>query len=173
MYWLTIFLLQAATPADEQIISDGDLRQMQMVAQSREAAAIEQARTLKPDALEQALRDALSDRTRMIYSQGHGIRVEYTSPDGALRLWYPGGRQVALGQWGVQRFKKKLINACFRYRPAEAAGAAFAASECAPAEQTLSAVNVLRDWRGDVFALTSGRIPYVKAEMGMPSPAAH
>ena len=170
MFWLTMLVLQLSPPATEQMLDEGDARQMQMMARSRAPAAIERARTLKPDALETALRNALTDRTRMIYREGQGVTVEYAAPDGRLYLWYPGSAHSAAGTWGVQRFKKKLVNACFRYQPAEAAPRPFEAGDCVPAEQTLGAADVVREWRGDVFGLGSGRVPYVKSAMGLPEP---
>ena len=171
MYWLTMLLVQIAPPpATEQLLDEGDARQMQMMARSRVPAAIEQARTLKPDALETALRNALTDRTRMIYREGHGVTVEYAAPGGTLHVWYPGGAQAAAGTWGVQRFKKKLVNACFRYQAADPAPRPFDPAECVPAEQTLGAADVVREWRGDVFGLATGQVPYVKSAMGLPEP---
>ena len=166
-------LLQAAAPPGEVELSEGELRQMSMIAGSRQASAVEQARGLKGDALASVLTDALNDRTRVIYHDGEGIFVEYTAPGGELRMWYPGKRGVVVGQWGVQhqKRKKKLVNACFHYRATTSAETGlFEPNECVPPEQTLSAANVIREWRGDVFNLMTGRIPYVKSAMGMPTP---
>jgi len=170
MLWIAL-MLQAAAPPTEVELSEGDLRQMSMIAGSRRASAFEQLKMLKGDALAAALTGALSNRTRVTYLDGEGILVEYSAPGGELRMWYPGNRNVATGQWGVQQQKKKLVNACFRYRAAtNPASQAFEPGECVPAEQTLSGANVIREWRGDVFNLMTGRVPYVKSPMGMPSP---
>jgi hypothetical protein len=163
-------LLQAAVPPAEVELSEGDLRQMSMIAGSRHAAAIEQAKMLKGDQLAAALNGALSNLTRMIYKDGHGVFVEYTAPGGELRMWYPGERSVGVGQWGIQQ-KKKLANACFHFGVANnPAAGVFEPNECVLPEQTLGAANVIREWRGDLFNLMSGRIPYVKSAMGMPTP---
>ena len=171
MYWIAL-MLQAAAPPAEVVLSEGDLRQMSMIAGSRQINAVEQLKTLKGDALAAALNGALSDRTRVIYQDGHGIFVEYTAPGGELRMWYPGNRNLVGGQWGVQQQKKKkLANACFHYRSAtNPVTGVFEPTECVAPEQTLSAANVIREWRGDVFNLMAGRIPYVKSAMGLPTP---
>lgn len=170
MMLMIAMMLQAAAPPPEVQLSEGDLRQMAMIAGSRQAAAVEQARKLKGDQLAAALTGALQNKTRLIYKDGLGILVEYTAPGGELRMWYPGEKGVIAGQWGVQQ-KKKLANACFRFGAASSSAAAlFEPKECVAPEQTLGAANVIRDWRGDVFNLMSGRIPYVKSAMGMPTP---
>ncbi len=143
---------------------------MLMIARSREGPAIQQVREMKQPELTQALRDALSDRTKIIYQDGHGVFVEYTAPDGQLRMWYPRNRAVVTGSWGVQRMNKKLVSACFRYRGAvNPVTNVYEPKECVRAEQTLSSANVIKEWRGDVFGLMRG-IPYTKSAMGMPTP---
>ena len=163
-------LLQAAAPPAEIELDESDLHQMSMIAGSRQVAAIEQMKVLKPDQLALALNDALSDRTRTIYYDGQGVLVEYTAPGGELRLWYPGKRRAVAGQWGVQQ-KKKLVNACFRYRaPTGPVPQPFEPRECVQPERTLGESNVIREWRGDVFNLMTGQVPYVKSVMGLPTP---
>ena len=163
-------LLQAGGPSNEVELSVGDIRQMLMVAQSKEGSAIEKAVTLKGAELDQALRGAIADRTKVFYDEDEGVIVQYAAPDGQLRRWYPGSRSPVFGRWGVQRLTKKLTAACFRV-PAvtEPVAVPFSPSECVRAEQSLSSANVLRQWRGDVFGLMRG-IPYVKSTMGMPTP---
>jgi hypothetical protein len=163
-------LLQAAAPPFEVELNEGDIHQMSMIAGTRQVAAIEQVKMLKPAQLAVALNDALNDRTRIIYYDGLGVLVEYTAPGGELRLWYPGQRSAVVGQWGVQQ-KKKLVNACFRYRAATSpVPQPFEPQQCVRPEQTLGETNVIREWRGDVFNLMTGRIPYVKSVMGLPTP---
>jgi hypothetical protein len=163
-------MLQAAAPPAEVELTEGDLRQMAMIAGSRQTAAVEQARKLKGNQLAAALTGALENKTRLIYKDGVGILVEYTAPGGELRMWYPGEKDVVAGQWAIQR-KKKLASACFRFGAAgNTAPILFEPKECVAPEQTLGAASVIRDWRGDVFNLMSGRIPYVKSAMGMPTP---
>lgn len=165
-------LLQAATvpPSTEIELSEGDVRQMLMVAQSRAGGAVEKAKTLKGPALEAALRGAIADRTKVIYDEEDGVIVQYASTDGQLRRWYPGNRMAVPGRWGVQRLSRKLTAACFRYPAAvEPVASPFVAGECVGAEQALSSSGVLRQWRGDVFGLMRG-IPFVKSPMGMPTP---
>ena len=170
MLFAIAMLLQAAAPPAEVQLSEGDIRQMLMVAQSKEGGAIEKAMTLKGSELENALRGAIADRTKIFYEEDEGVIVQYAAPDGQLRRWYPGSRSPVLGRWGVQRITKKLTAACFRF-PAvtEPVAVPFLPSECVRVEQTLSSANVLRQWRGDVFGLMRG-IPYVKSTMGMPTP---
>jgi len=141
-----------------------------MLARSREGAAVEKALTIKGAELESALRGAVANRTKAIYQEDEGVIVQYASPDGQLRLWYPGSRTPVNGRWGVQRVSKKLVNVCFRYPAmADPAASPFVPAECVRAEQTLSSSNVLQQWRGDVFGLMRG-IPFVKSAMGMPAP---
>jgi hypothetical protein len=173
MMLMLAFMLQAAAPPAEIELSEGDARQMVMIAGSRQAAAVEQARKLKGDQLAAALGGVLGNKTRMIYKDGVGVIVEYMAPGGEFRMWLPGKDGVIAGQWGVQRQKKKKkqVNACFRYGAATStAPVVFGPNECVAPEQTLAAANVIREWRGDVFGLMSGRIPYVKSAMGMPTP---
>ena len=170
MLMMIALMLQAAAPPAQIELSEGDLRQMAMIAGSRQAAGAEQARKLKGEQLAAALTGALEDKTRLIYKDGLGLIVEYTAPGGELRMWYPGKEDVIAGRWAVQR-TKKLANACFRFGAAGSiAQTPFEPRECVAAEQTLGAANVIRDWRGDVFHLMSGHIPYVKSAMGMPTP---
>lgn len=169
MLFAIAMLLQAATPPTETELSLGEVRQMLMVARSREGAAVEKALTTKGPALEAALRGVIADRTKVIFDEDDGVIVEYAAPDGQLRRWYPGSRLPVIGRWGVQRISKKLTAACARYPAAEPVPTPFAPSECVRAEQTLSSANVLRQWRGDVFGLMRG-IPYVKSPMGLPTP---
>ena len=175
MLFAIAMLLQAATaPPPPSLhngieLTEGDIRQMLMVAQSKEGASVEKAMTLKGPALDAALRGAIADRTKVIYEEDEGVIVEYAAPDGQLRRWYPGARMAVPGRWGVQRLTKKLTAACFRYPAAEQVATPFIPSECLRVEQTLSSAGVLRQWRGDVFGLMRG-IPYAKSAMGMPTP---
>ena len=163
-------LAQVSAPSTEVELSVGDIRQMLMVAQSKEGSAIEKVVTLKGAELDQALRGAIADRTKVFYEEDEGVIVQYAAADGQLRRWYPGSRSPVFGRWGVQRLTKKLTAACFRI-PAvtEPVAVPFSPSECVRAEQTLSSANVLRQWRGDVFGLMRG-VPYVKSPMGLPTP---
>lgn len=170
MLFAIAMLLQAAAPPPSEIeLSEGDIRQMLMVAQSKEGGAVEKAMTLKGPELDAALRGAIADRTNVVYDEADGLIVQYASPDGQLRRWYPGTRRAVPGRWGVQRLTKKLTAACFRYPAAEPPATPFIPSECVRVEQTLSSAGVLRQWRGDVFGLMRG-IPYAKSAMGMPTP---
>lgn len=164
-------LLQVAGPPPRQEIelSVGDIRQMLMVAQSREGASVEKAMTLKGAELDLALRGAITDRTKVTYDEEDGVIVEYASPDGQLRRWYPGSRTPVPGRWGVQRLTRKLTAACFRSPAAAPVATPFVPTECVRVEQTLSSAGVLRQWRGDVFGLMRG-LPFVKSQMGMPIP---
>ncbi len=170
MLILFALLFHSGAPAKEVVLGEGEVRQMMMIAQSRESSAVEKALTLKGPALEAALRGAIADRTRVIYQEDEGIIVQYAGPDGQLRIWYPGSRSPVVGRWGIQRMSKKLVNACFRSpAPIDPAATPYLPSECVRAEQTLSSGNVLRQWRGDVFGLMRS-VPYVKSPMGLPTP---
>ena len=170
MLFAIALLMQAVVPPTEVELSGGEVRQMLMIARSRESAALEKARTTKGPELEAALRGAIADRTKIVYQEDEGVIVQYASPDGQLRMWYPGSRSPVIGRWGVQRMSKKLTNACFRFPAAvEVTASPFLPSECVRAEQTLSSAGVLQQWRGDVFGLMRG-LPYVKSPMGLPTP---
>jgi hypothetical protein len=117
-----------------------------------------------------ALTESLSGRSNLVYQEGHGVFVEYTAPDGQLRMWYPNNVRVVRGSWGVRQVRGRA-RACFRYVNAvNPVTQVFEPTECVSAVQSLSGANVLRSWPGDVFGLMEDRIPYRKTSMDMPSP---
>lgn len=166
---LFAMMLAAAAPA-ETVLSDDDTRQMAMVAQGRQAEAVGRAGMMKTKELEPALRQALTDRTRAVLVQGYGIYVVYTAADGRLYAWFPGRPDVVGGTWGVQKISKKTSVACQRFdRPSAPRTGAYLPTECVPVERTLGDLDSLQSWPGDPFGLASGRVPFVKQAMGLPS----
>ena len=135
-----------------------------------EAEARRRIDDLSPVQVETALRDELADRTATIFQAGHGVFVEYTAPDGQLRMWYPRNRAVVTGRWGVRTVKGKL-RACFKYLNAgNPLTGEFEPDECVRPEQTLGRGGLVQRWTGDVFRLMSGGIPYPKEPLAVPVP---
>ena len=168
---LAFALLLAAAGPSETILTEDEVRQMKMVASSRSAEAIGQVRGLKGAALESALREAVADKTRAVVIDGHGIYLVHAAPDGRVYGWFPGQPAVVVGTWGVQKFSSKVIVACQRFeRPNVVATGPYTAKECKAADATLGATDVLQQWDGDPFGLDGGRVPYVKAAWGLPTP---
>lgn len=76
-------------------------------------------------------RAALSNKTSLSLSPGHGPQIEYASADGRVYLWYPGNNVVLSGEWEVRKanysrrttkvdgsvteFSAPLALDCFRY----------------------------------------------------------
>nr|WP_294848372.1 hypothetical protein [uncultured Sphingomonas sp.] len=166
---INLALLLALAGPTETILAEDEIRQMRMVASSQGAEAAGELKTLKGPALETALRDAVSDKTRAVLIDGYGIYLVHASSDGRLQGWFPGQSVAIAGTWGVQKFSKKLIVACQRFdRPEQARTGPYQPKECAAADKTLGGSDVLRQWEGDPFDLTGGKVPYIKKAWGLP-----
>lgn len=142
-----------------------------MVASERKQAATRSRIRAWPNAqLVSELNKAVSGKTKLIYQLGHGVYVEYTGPDGQLRMWYPDNVNVVKGGWAVREVRGKM-RICFKYAEAvNPVTQVYEPTECVPPEQTLSEADVIRSWDGDVFQLMDDKIPYSKGAMDMPSP---
>jgi len=98
------------------------------------------------------------------FDSGHGYQVEYLSADGHAYLWYPGNNRPVVGAW-----KRVLDEVCYQY-----------------GNNTFNPETLQRggSWNcdyvgelgfyvvayqsGDVFGLTSGRIPYIRDQCDLP-----
>lgn len=175
---MLVFLALLLAPADAAPSVPAGVPVLQPEAAAafvREGEAKEERTTREIEArtneeLSRALTEALSGRSSLVYQEGHGVYVEYTAPDGQLRMWYPNNLRVVRGSWGVRQVRGRA-RACFRYSNAvNPVTQVFEPTECVSAVQSLSGANVLRSWPGDVFGLMADRIPYRKTSMDMPSP---
>lgn len=73
------------------------------------------------------VRDFISERTRLTFSQSHGSQIEYAGKDGKVYLWYPGNGIILSGQWKAEPFFIEFVEGgqvtkkieqdkiCFRY----------------------------------------------------------
>ncbi|HQZ13360.1 MAG TPA: hypothetical protein PK286_10805 [Devosia sp.] len=97
-----------------------------------------------------------SNVTIMTYDPGHGTQIEYFDAKGNNFLWYPGNRAVVAGRWKVEG-----KNICFNYggntyNPVtKQRGGNW---ECMPL--ALSDNGVVERAKGDIFKLSSGRVPF-------------
>lgn len=145
-----------------------------------QALAFERQSTLKLIEARAALREMsheevsarllaeLSDITTIVKQTGHGIYVEYTSPDGRLYMWYPGNFATVGGTWGILE-SYSPPRACFKYYGAyHGVTGEFEPNECVPAAQTLSNAFVVDKRQGDAFGLSTGGIPYQKSAGNLP-----
>lgn len=102
------------------------------------AAQLQADKTVRNVSLEESTRiteaqarAALSNKTSLSLSRGHGPQIEYASADGRVFLWYPGNTVVLSGEWEVRKanyskrtmkvdgsvteFAAPLALDCFRY----------------------------------------------------------
>jgi hypothetical protein len=84
-------------------------------------------------------------------------------------MWFPGNRGAVTGIWGI-RYIHDTPRACFKYfNSRNAVTGEFENTECIAPEQTLGNSDVIGEKAGDVFGLMSGKIPYVKSPMSVPT----
>jgi hypothetical protein len=69
----------------------------------------------------------MSNKTRLYLSPGAPLQVVFTSPDGAVSLWFPDSGEVVRGKWHVEEKKwdmtengvaiktRYLVSICFNY----------------------------------------------------------
>ncbi|MEO0913327.1 MAG: hypothetical protein AAFY59_10110 [Pseudomonadota bacterium] len=111
---------------------------------------------------ERGLRARYAGATRRSFSDAHGTQVAYLSAGGRSYLWYPGNRRVVAGEWEVRAGARRFAFICFRYDPGtfnpvtRRPGGAWA---CQRADDFLLLEREVQ--RGDLFALSSGRVPFV------------
>ena len=125
-------------------------------------------RELDNSQIRERLKMALTDVTAIVKQTGHGVYVEYTSPDGGLFMWYPGNSGAVVGTWGISdQFSPP--RACFKYYSAyHGVTGEYEPNECVSAVQTLSEAYVLDKRPGDVFELSTKGIPYSKSAGNLP-----
>lgn len=164
--------LQGSAQPVPKVLGEAEAHQIAASAIDKQLAMRATIRDWPEPRLAAELARAVSGKTRLIFQHGHGVYVEYTAPDGNLRMWYPRNLKVVKGSWGVRKVRGK-VRACFRYANAiNPVTQVYEPTECVSAEQTLSAGEVLQSWDGDVFRLMDDRIPYQKGAMDIPSPPA-
>ena len=163
---------QAASASSTTVLSFKEAGRIIVGAERKHAETKSRIRGWSNEQLASELTAAISGKTKLIYQLGHGVYVEYTDPQGQLRMWYPRNKDVVKGTWGVRDVRGKM-RACFQYSNAvNPVTHVYEPTECVAAEQTLSSAYVLQSWNGDVFHLMDDRIPYSKDVMDMPSPQA-
>jgi hypothetical protein len=174
LHFIAFVALQASgsAPAVPRILQPEEAGRFVVAGAGKQAEAAARIRGQSDEQVSTALTEALSGKSKLIYQEGHGVFVEYTAPDGQLRMWYPNNQGVVRGSWGIRRIKNKM-RACFRYNAAvNPVSGEFEPTECVSAAQTLSEANALKVWPGDVFGLMSDKIPYRKGVMDLPEPGA-
>ena len=160
--------LQAAGPTKK--LSPDEAGKLAVASMHKQADVRRQIKGWSNEQLATALNQSVSGKTKLIFQAGHGVYVEYTAPDGALRMWYPNNKGVVKGSWGVRAVKRK-IRACFTYRDAvNPLTQVYEPTECVSPEQTLGGGDVIHAWDGDVFRLMNDKIPYSKGALDIPSP---
>jgi hypothetical protein len=168
--FVALLLAQAGPPPATAVLAPEAVQDFVLDGFKKMKATSKRMKDLSDDQLRAALTDSLSDRSKLIFQPGHGVFVEYTAPDGQLRMWYPNNVDVVKGSWGI-RSTKSGVKPCFRYKEAvNPVTNVYEPTECPSAVQTLSEATVLKQWKGDVFSLMSDRIPYKKSNMDMPEP---
>jgi len=98
------------------------------------------------------------------FDTGHGYQVEYLSADGRAYLWYPGNRKPVVGAW-----KRVLDEVCYRYGKSTFNPQTLQNGGAWNCEYSgRLGFNVVAYQSGDVFGLTSGRIPYIRNRCDLP-----
>lgn len=101
--------------------------------------------------------DYLKGRTVMHYDSFHKTQLTYYTENGREWLWYPGNRAALMGH-----IKVRANQICFAYPNSSinpATGVAGPEWECAPLERFTA--GIIDSVEGDIFNLSSGRIPFV------------
>lgn len=103
--------------------------------------------------------------THRSYSKPHGTQIEYLSPDGRAFLWYPGNRRVVVGSWVVEPNDRDPKSGVICYSYTNAFNPVLKTSG---GRQCVLSTTFVRGAKeslsGDVFGLSSGRIPFVLAK---------
>ena len=112
--------------------------------------------------------------------RGHGIQVEYFSPDGEVFLWYPGNDAAVYGQYRVygNAPEGQLPDSPYRvdglkfkyqsnsYNPVTNQGG----GQWERRDREFSAKDVISYAKGDIFDLSSGTVPYRRRACDLPTP---
>jgi hypothetical protein len=159
-------------PPSSRTLSAEEAGQLAVASMKRREETARQIRKWPDEQLQAELAKAVSGKTKLIFQAGHGVYVEYTAPDGNLRMWYPRNVDVVKGSWGIRQVRGK-IRACFHYKNAvNPVTEVYEPTECVAADQTLSGADVIQSWDGDVFRLMEDRLPYSKGALDIPTPDA-
>src|SRR5688500_2778608 len=94
--------VQATAAPHVPVISFKDAEKLMVESERNQAATRSRIRSWPNAQLVSELDRAVSGKTKLVYQLGHGVYVEYTAPDGQLRMWYPGNEKVVKGGWGVR-----------------------------------------------------------------------
>ena len=96
------------------------------------------------------------DHTVIYYEPQHGNQIEYYGPDGRAYLWYPGNRGVVVSEWRIEGEDYCERSPSNAYNPmTQEWGGKW---ERRPVHRLLA--TKVDAARGDVFGLSTGRIPY-------------
>ncbi len=123
------------------------------------------------------VRGRLADQTVTSSPAAFGYQIEYYGADGRAYLWYPGNEVTAVGTY-VLRTSMEPVNMfgdragvviCFDYGPNSynpSTGKA-GEEECEAAYAFIAGIRGKRN--GDVFNLSSGRVPFVMTKGNAPT----
>jgi len=162
-------LAAAAQEIGATTLSQADIQKFEALARDKHEAEHVRLASLSNQQISDALQANLANKTKIIFQQGYGVYVEYSSGDGQDRMWFPGNQGVVKGNWGVREMGGGP-RACFHYfNSRNAVTHEFESTECVSPEQTLSGENVLDERAGDVFGLLADRIPYRKSPLSVPA----
>jgi hypothetical protein len=139
---------------------------MQTMSKSQKDALIAAANTPA------AVTNFLAGTTAASHADIMGPQFEYLAPSGESQLWYPGNAKTVPGIWKANTQGRKTL-VCFKY-PAGRYGHETAIRggdrECEQAiAYLLTVVEVIP---GDIFGLSSGKVPYVLNKSAISSAAA-
>lgn len=173
VFWMAgMFLLPVMAAAQTNnafVLSDDDAQKVAVLSKQRKHDAGKQISGMSHDQLTQALKDNLSDKTKIIYQKGYGVYVEYSAADGSDRMWFPGNSDAVYGIWQVKE-SWGTPAACFHYfNSRDAVTGEVNATDCISPKQTLGNSDVIDERPGDVFNLMPGGIPYRKSSMDIPT----
>ncbi len=123
----------------------------------------------------QSLRSFLNNTTSVSWDDRHGTQVEYLGANGRTFRWYPGNQAALPGKWqlGPSSYGPAV---CFLYGPNTynpVTGSTGSQWDCSP--QGMYIFYKTSVVSGDVFNLSSGKIPFVlpgRAKLSLPLLAA-
>ena len=156
-----------AQSAASRIFTFGDAQKFTEQGDHKLADTRARLATLSKPEIVTALKDALSNKTKIIFQKDYGVYVEYSGADGSDRMWFPGNHGVVRGKWFI---KDSLLGtrACFQYFKGTA-GEEVDNEQCPNPAQTISGSDVIDEKSEDVFDLMSNQIPHVKTEAEIPA----
>ena len=162
-------LTVTAQSETQTLVTAEDFHNFSITSQQRETAAKAQLGKLSKPEVIAAIKDNLSDKTKIIYQEGYGVYIEYSAADGRDRMWFPGNRGIVTGIWDVQD-KFWGPQACFHYyKSINAVTGEYENTECTSAAQIVGNSDVIDERSGDVFNLLSNSIPYTKKPLDIPA----